>query len=198
VTIGPATVDNTSAPGFAISRRSITFGSTLLSGYEADGTATGLVAQFTGSFTLLSTPNELAWPSDAACNAAAGTIAAEVAGRHFNLCIPPNDVENGAWFSYVYDNGDDTMQVVVSNEAYDSVQVLLNRSSVTEVTASVSGAQFQCRASCTGVSVSAPDAGGNRKLSIAGTLLPHLENYPLPGDHVLKLNVTDLPVRLYQ
>lgn len=198
VTIGSATVDTTTAPGYAISRRSISFNATVLPGYAADGTATGAVAQFTGTFTLLSTPNELAWPSAAACGSTADTIAGEVAGRQFNLCIPPNDLDSGSWFRYVYDNGDGTMQVVASNEAYDSVTVLLDQGAVTEVTASVSGAQFQCRASCIGVTVSTPDASGTRKLTIAGTLLPHLENYPLPGDHVLKLNVTELVVPLYQ
>ncbi len=196
VTVGPATVNSTAYPGTPISIRNISFDHVSLSGYTVDGESNGLTGDLSASFTLLSTPNT----PPRACNPDEDPISAEISGTPSSLCIAQNNVDFGAWYRYVYDNGDGTLQVFVSNEAGDEqVQVLLDQGVATEVDAWINGGQFTCLASaCTGVSVSTPDGNGDRKLSLSNTVLQLQENFPLPGNLTLKLNVTNLVVPLYQ
>lgn len=200
VTLGPATISTTAASGYVISIRNISFDHVPLSGYTTDGSATGLGGELTGSFTLLSTPNTLEWPPAGACNPGEDAIAAETGAAQFNLCIAQNYPDFGLWYRYVYDNQDGTLQAFASNEMGDQqVQVLLDQGVVTEMNAWVSGAQFSCRgAACTGISLSAADGNGERRLSLAGTVLRLQQNFPLPGTLTLKLDVANLPLPLYQ
>jgi hypothetical protein len=200
VTLGPVTINTTAAAGYTISVRNITFDHVPLSGYTTEGASTALTGDLTGSFTLLSTPSTLAWPPPGACGPGEDPVAAETGGAQFNLCIAQNLPDFGLWYRFVYDNQDETLQVFASNEAGDQqIQVLLDHGAVTEMNAWVGGAQFSCRAdACAGISLSAPDGNGDRKLSLAGTVLRLQENFPLPSAMTMKLDVTNLVVPLYQ
>jgi hypothetical protein len=201
VTFGPVTVDTTTAPGYQISKRNIEFANTPLLGLTADGGETGESAQLTGTFTLLSTPNTSAWPTADPCDAATSDpVAGEVGGIHFNLCVGQNRVDFGIYYRYVYDNQDGTLQAFASNEAGDQqVVVYFDQGAVTEADAYLGPVQFQCvAAACAGITLSAPDATGSRRLSLAGTAMSRKESYPQAGELTLRLDVSNLLLPPYQ
>ncbi len=197
VTIGAVTSGSSS--GYPYQRFSVRLDNTVLTGMEADGTATGRSLTVRAAFNALrdEPPPTIEYPQQVPCTPGSDEVVAQAFNAALNLCLPQNDAPNGIFPRASFDMGAGDVQLLLSSELGEPIVVNLHDDAVVEVLVAFSsstGEQFHCTADCVGVSVSAPDGQGERRVDFAGTVLRQVLNFPRPGDRTLTLTGSGLVV----
>ena len=179
VTVSPPTSNTDS--GFALDLRSISFDNTVLAAVNADGSLSSTIgAKLRGTFAAIGStdPNLIAPlvpPDPAACDGMASRVVTTVADEA--LVFPSCMYYDGAGFfqTVVQANGDLSLQMYLFG--FGDVTVVTDSTGGTVKSASVTipSDSFGCAGNCSGVAVSAPDADGNRTVTLTSTPLNSLE-----------------------
>lgn len=202
VTWGAGRIDTTR--GFPLELRTITLENTMLEGIDEDGNPTGATAVVRASGLGLFDPNEAdppepEYPPLTDCDPTADTVSVMGPTGEFNLCIPPNDLDNGLVYRIQYDLGGGNIQLFFYNDFGDSLTVDLANGAVLDAftTLGSTGETFNCIEVCTGITVTGPDDTGQYTVSFSSTVLRFVDfsgGPPIPNSRTLTLTSGDLVV----
>jgi hypothetical protein len=186
ITLGPVTVNTDYDPSMPIYIRNVTFDDTVLAGLSDDGSAIGESATLKASVTLVYVENPsgpMQYPDLVDCTPGSDTVSVAAGSDTFNFC-------SGASGRAAFGNSQGGIDFVMNDDAFFTpITVAVVDGVVTRVTYSSSVFQnFYCSGNCVGVTVSAPDADGNRTLSFSNTALHEMQNFPRPGSRNVVLN----------
>lgn len=176
VTVDPPTVN--SDFGFPITLRTVTLDNTVLSAVNADGMLSATVsATIKGSFSGLYISNadqgSFAPPAADVCAGFSNQVLTTPADEGF---VFPSCAESvgGFYLTTALANGD--LQLQMFNYGTGDVTVTVSSTgAVKSVRVDIPTESFGCSIACNGVSVSAPDADGNRTVTLSDTLLNIIE-----------------------
>jgi hypothetical protein len=179
VTLGPVTVNTDYDPSLPLFIRNVTFDDTVLAGMNPDASATGENVTLKASVTTIYLENPsgpMVFPELADCTQGSETVSVSTGSGAFNFCSAP--ANRGA-----FANAEGGINLVMNDDAlFTPITVFVVDGVVTRVTYSSSVSQnYYCSGNCAGVTVSSPDADGNRTLTFANTVLYEMQNFPRPG-----------------
>ncbi|MEJ1964990.1 MAG: hypothetical protein WDO56_27005 [Gammaproteobacteria bacterium] len=187
VTLGAATV-NTDILGAdqPVVIRDIAFNDTVLTQLNADGTSNGDTTTLKASFRTvyyMDPYNPPVFPMLADCMPGSDAISITALSGPFNWCSSPANRGTA-----VLDNADVRFGGT-EDATFSPLTITLHEGVVTNVEyrADTVSSAFQCKNDCSGVTVSAPDADGNRTVTFDGTVLHEEQSFPLPGSRTVTL-----------
>jgi hypothetical protein len=187
VTLGPVTVDtDVLGPDQPVMVRTATFDDTVLPGLAEDGSPTDTFATLDASFTMVywvDPYNPFLYPPLAPCRAGSDAISVEAFSGPFNFCTAPNRRR-----AVARAGGDIELNTTDDDGSGRRVVILMRGGDVVSVTLNTQlNEQLSCTATCTGITVSPPDASNNVAVTFDGTVLYEVQSFPRPGERTVTL-----------
>lgn len=192
VTLGPVTV-NTDLLGldFPVMVRNVTFEDTVLPGLNEDGSPTNTFATLKAAFTTVYFVDPFSpfeYPPLVPCAPGSDAISIEMFTGPFNLCSAPAR-------RFASATEEDAIELSTTDDNNISIRlgVLLRAGNVVSVTLNTGlNEQFRCTNTCSGITVSPPDASNTITVTFDGTLLHEGQSFPLPGERTAILSSSAL------